>query len=798
MKLIVSARATDHMDTLDYNPYDELPRLLSTPRLLDELDDMLKHTHLYRTQLSRRVVDEIADYNAHLQATSLKENITDMTHSIEAIKDEARKSETQISEMTLLIQKLDSYKRNLVTLMTILKRLQMLINAHNQLMGVITTRKYDEIFQMLLVVREFLGFFRPYKLIDEINKINLMVQKTQTKLVSDILLDFEEAMTTSYSGSSDLRDGARIIELVDPKNKDKVLSQFYNLQLRDIKSIFSNNDEAGSLDNFNRRYLYFVLVLDKMELNFSQLFPEEWNVELELSKVFCQMSKQDLLRLLTMSLHLSTILSNLTATIDFEKQLNDRLNTVFFDKLLSSVFEDHLDIWISEQDNVLRGKMQELLATPLLPTELSSAQSHDELMEVLRTNNVPNISNPLIDLFKHFQKVSSQILKLSNGPVIISLARLFIKYLLEYNTRALVPLIPVGEESVNAIDCIKYLTMVMNTSDYIMGNLDDTWQRLAKVIQPQLISKLPSADPVRETFQSTVNKVVQCLVVKCNQDLRWVWRQYVNQNWNLEASLGLSSYVPDLIKVVTKQNAELILPLIIRDAYSRNYCDKIVELVVSGYTNHLVAIKPMTVLMVERILNDVAATKLALMQLPLYADPNFRGEGNPSKLYAKHLELHFGHLERILNLLSISSASMEDFIAAYFDIIGDNLVTNFLKVLTLKGIEDQKRYVEVFKLQLTAGGEELARPNPLLVTLEDDNDRQLSSRPGTPILRDEIFDSSPTPEVKSPRLLAAQFGATIQSQSNKITNLERNIRDMGETRVAKFNENFKKLFRKDE
>lgn len=786
------------MDTLDYNPYDELPKLLGTPNLLVEVDEMLEHTHRYRVQLSRKMDAEIVDYNAHLPTTNLTDDITNLVSSIETIKNEARSSESQISEMTLLIQKLDSYKRNLVTLMTILKRLQMLINAHNSLMGVITTKKYDEIYQMLLVVREFLGFFRPYKLIDEINRINLMVQKTQNKLINDIMLDFEEAITTTQSGNTDLQDGARILELVDAKNKDKILSQFYNLQLKDIKSIFNSNDEAGSLDNFNRRYLYFLLVLEKMELRFSKLFPKEWNVETELSKVFCQMSKQDLLRLLSVSLHLSTILTNLTATIDFENQLNDRLGTEYFDRVLSSVFEDHLDIWISDQDHVLQNKMQELLAMPLLPAELSSAQTHAELMQVLQTNNVPNIANALIDLFKHYQRVASQILKLSNGPVIISLARLFLKYLLEYNTRALLPLIPLGEENVDAVDSIKYLTMVMNTSDYIIGNIDDTWQRLAKVIQPQLVSKLPTADPVREAFQSTVNRVVQCLVSKCNVELRSVWRQFINQNWDLELSSGTSNFVPDLIRVVTKQNAELILPLIIRDAYSRNYCDKVVELVVAGYTNHLIAIKPLTIFMVERLQNDVAATKLALMQLPLYADPSFRGEGNPSKLYTKHLNLHFGNLERLMVLLSTSSAPMEDFIASYFQEISDKLVTNFLKVLNLKGIEDQKRYVDLFKLQINASGDELMRSNPLLLLLEDDSSSRLSSRPGTPILRDELFESTPTPEIKSPRLLAAQFGATFQSQSNKITNLERNIRDMGETRVAKFNENFKKLFRKDD
>ena len=109
---------------------------------------------------------------------------------------------------------------------------------------------YKEIYQLL----RFEGVatvFQPYKSIDEINQINLMVVHTQNKLI-DIFMDFEEYKNKD---EEQLLFGARILELIDVKYKDKLLAWFYNLQLQDLQEIFSG--EAGSLDNLNRRFIYF-------------------------------------------------------------------------------------------------------------------------------------------------------------------------------------------------------------------------------------------------------------------------------------------------------------------------------------------------------------------------------------------------------------------------------------------------------------------------------------------------------------------------------------------------------------
>lgn len=750
------------MDTLEYNPYDELAGLFPGAKQLAELDEMLEYTHHYKQHLTQQISTDIAAFDLAPQDT-LATDVKTLVLAIATVRGEARASEESISTMTLSIQKLDAYKRNLVSLMTVVKRLQMLISAHSTLTATIGTKNYLEILPLLLVIKELLVFFKPYRLIKEINAIHLEVQTTQNKLTSDIMLDFEEIMTTP-NVSGDLVAGCLILELVDPKSKDRVLSQFYNVQLKDIKLVFGGHDEAGSLDNFNRRYIYFGTTLDTLEEKYSKVFPPEWRVGVELAKVFCHISKQDLERLLAHTTALPSILDNLAASIEFERQLNQRFDTNEFSTVLLRVFENHLLIWITEQDRVLSTKINELLGMPFLPTELD-VHSAGELATVLQTNSVPNIANSLLELVKHLQKTLSQILKLSHGSILIDVARLFIKYVGEYNARALAPMIPTDDNNIAAVDVIKYLTAVVNTGDYLLGSLDDLLAKMAK----KYLGPWPLADTVTDLVHSTINRLIQYLVGQVGTDLRPVWRQLSNQNWQLELAAGELGYVADLSKAV-RDTVRLVLPLIIRDSYTRNFCDRVVEMVVAAFTAQLVGLAPVPVLAVERLQNDVAAIKEVMLLLPMYADANYQPGSTapaPSRLYVKHVTNQFNSLEALLRVLATPALPVEEFARIYIDSI-DQLVPNFIKVLQLKGVDHHKKYVDAFKL---LRADDLPPANPLLLGLD--------SRPATPA-QDTDFDLSPTPEVKSPRLMPAK------------------ILNMGETHVAKFNKSFGKFFRKDE
>ncbi|KAG7662606.1 VPS53 [[Candida] subhashii] len=780
------------MDTYNFDPNVYLNEIFNSPDSLKELPQLLDHTHKYKRQLQQEIKIEINEYDYRNTSSTLSTEIGSLIEDIRQVKANSATTQESITLMTSSIQKLDCYKKNLVLSMTIIKRLQMLVNAHNTLRKIISTHNYKEILQLLSVMKELLSFFKPYRAIDEINKINLMIVNTQNKLTDDIFIDFEDYMEHRYNREEEqLTYGCEILELIDTKYKDKLLNWFYNLQLKDIKAIFNNLDEAGSLDNLDRRYIYFNKILKDIQARYAKAFPQDWRIEVEITKMFCRLTKKDISNLLSRTKPNSkTVLDNLTTTLEFEKNLNQLFQTGDFHQIISSVFEPHLSIWVQEQEKHLNSKLLEFSATSQLPPEFKDEQ---DISTILRVNNVPNIAVSSTELFKTYHKILTQILKLTNGETLLDLAKLFSKYLFEYHNRILLPILPKNDNDLGSgIESLKYLTMILNTGDYIVNNIDDLAGKFSNIVQEEYKERIPAFDASKEIYFQLINRCISTLVVKLTNDYKYCWREFVNFNWQeLDVINDVSSYMAELKKVTIK-NIKVALPLIIRDSYIRNFNDRLVELLVTTIANNLKMVKTLNVLSYEQILLDVSSLKELALQFPLYSDPNYddskAAETQSSKSYQKFVTNHFHDLESLLKLLMVPTIPVENIIESYFELIGDKSIQNFIKVLNLKKINrnEQSIYVENFKLQLTIEDGSLITSCQLLSNLEDNEDTLSSSTHSSRV-------STPVPtDMKSPKLLPV-----------KMNNFEKNLREFamtGETHVNKFNENIKnfgKFFRKE-
>lgn len=785
------------MDTANYDPWTHLCQLFDSPDLLDEIPDLLAHTNRYKHQLDEEINQQIENYDKSA-GTKLNDDITELIEKIQKIKIDSSETQLSISTMTSSIQQLDQYKKNLVLSMTVLQRLQMLINANQALISIIPSRNYEKILQSLSVIKELLVFFQPYKSIDEINQLSLTVMKTQHKLVDDIFTDFEVFVKQSYDQEEQLKYGCEILELIDGKYKDKLLNWYYNFQLKDIKVIFNNYDEAGSLENLSRRYIYFNNILSTIQSSMMIIFPESWKVDFEFAKLFSQLTKEDLQKLLTSKrtpVNSQIVLDNLHHTLDFEKSLGEKFHSPEFNQIISLVFEPYLTIWVQEQDKLLQTKFMEYLSNSQLPAELQS-KDQQEFMTILKVNNVPNIANSSIDLFKTFQKILTQILKLSNGPILIDLCQLFIKNLFDYHNRVLLPILPVNEEDLASMEAIKYVTMLLNTGDYIINNIDDLSDKFVNLIQPQYKSKIPSFDSIKDVYYRLITRSIACLVTKISENLRPIWRQFVNHNWHqLDSVNDVSTYMQDLMVMVKDNNLMIILPLIIRDSYVRTVCDKTIELIITSVANNLAQIKPLLAIMLQQILLDFDTFKSVAVNFTLYSDANYGTKTdnpeNGSKSYVKFVNYQFGLLESLLKLLMTPDKPIDEFIERYFVLIKDSSVSNFVKVLNLKSVDydSHQEYLENFQSQLTIENDQLIKSSSLLSNLQIETPQAFPG-PSSP---------SPRPEFRSPKLLPGNF------PTNKINlNLEKGFRDFainGENNINKFNENFKnfgKFFRKED
>lgn len=811
-----------------YNPNDLLNQIFNSPETLNEIPQLLNHTHQYKTQLNRELTKQISQYQ---HPSQLNNDILELITTLKSTKSKAASTQSNIILMTQSIQCLDQYKKNLVLSMKILKRLQMLIISNNKLDGVIQTHNYKEILSYFSVVKELMNYFKPYKSINEINQLNLIINKTQNKLIDDIFIDFEDSFTNNFTNNQ-LVYGCEILELIDSKYKDKLLNWFYNYQLKEIKSIFNNLDEAGNLENLNRRYIYFNNVLSNIQNNYLSIFPSNWLIDLELSKLFCKITKQDLINQLSNSNQIdsSLLLTSLTKTLDFENKLNDIFKTNDFDKIISKSFEPYLIIWVNEQDKFLSNKFIDFFQISKIPQEYIDINNLNDFLTILKVNNIPNIANSSIELFKIFHKILTQIIKLTNGEVLIDVSKVFIKYLYEYYLKHLLPIInqsihpnqnslPSNSPSDN-IESIKYLTMVLNTADYIINNINDLQEKFKNLINEDYKDKI-SFELCHDWYFELINKSIICLLNKISDDLKFPWRQFENNNWNnMDSVNDVSTYMIDF-KACLNNNIKLILPLIIRDGYIRNFCDKLIENIIYSFMNHLKLIKPLSILNIEQILFDLSNLKDYLLIIPLYSNPNYDELKNSnediSKLYTRLVNSQFKKIETLLKLLLTPTLPVDNLIENYFQLIGDKSVANFNKILNLKDIDSNQKakYIDNFNLQLTLSND-LLDESPILSNL-DDNSSNLTNNsedyqsqsihpqsqplPQQPDIKDLLSSKSPEPSL--PEFLKSKSPRILSNNSLKINNFEKNLREFalnGENQVNKFNENFKnfgKLFRKD-
>lgn len=779
------------MTALDSDPVLGLNKILVSPDSIEELPELLAHINSCKRQLNKQLNEDIKQYQS---PSKIEENVQSLVDELAAVRQKSGATQEIISSMTSSMQNLDKCKRNLVHLMTVLKRLQMFVSANESLIAIMPKKDYKEILHSFGVVKDLVTFFKPYKSIDSINRLSLSVAQTQSKLVDDIFIDFEEYVTHK-SPNPDLKYACEILEIIDKKYKDKLLTWFYNHQLKDIKSIFNNLDEAGSLDNLNRRYIYFNNILANTHDKFILHFPESWNVPFELSNLFCTLTRQDLDSLLSSSTPSGNLLEALTSTLNFENNLNKIFKTQNFERSILKVFEPYLYIWVNDQDKQLNSKFMEFYSVTQIPSEYVGAKTEEEFMQTLRMNSTPNISVSSIELFKSFHKILQSGTKISNGQVLVNLTKLFSKYISEFLYKILLPMVTTDEKILVGIEPLKYLTMILNTGDYMISNIGDLEEEIKSIVIDPLKNNI-TLGAIRDNFIDLINKSIQSLLLKIVNDLKFAWRHFANENWlHIESELVTSNYVKDYQLIIVK-NVSIIFPLIIREGYVNNFCDRLIEIIIASFLDNFYLIKPMTNTKVRQLQVDIENLKKFSFTLPLYANPNYKSDSGEkstsrnSRFYDKNVNQQFKKLETILDLFLVPNKPVEDLVLKYIELIGDRSEKNFRKVLNLKGINEDEvePYLENFKVQISFQNT-LQHESAIVSQLRESEKTQVTTKRTTNTTRSATI--LPEPEMKSPILLAPSLP--------NINNIEKNLRELalsGENQVTRF-KNFSKFFRKD-
>ncbi|KIM45519.1 hypothetical protein M413DRAFT_442185 [Hebeloma cylindrosporum] len=699
---------TEEIDRLDglserFNAVEILNDFFPNEASLAHLEDVnarLAETH---QELQKEVDSLHAELKVcqNLERMSvIQEMISDLLGQMSRIREKATESEAVVRDITKDIQVLDLAKKNLITSMTMMKRLQMLVNALTQLEDLIKEKKYSEVAQTLAAVKQISASFKSYTGVPRINRVWKRIQEIQGQLKTQLDADFDAFYlqdTSKQIKPSLISDGCLVVDVLGPDFRSQVVERFVALELKEYRRIFRTNDEAGQLDNISRRFAWFRRLLQTHELEQGRVFPAEWRVSWHLLAKFTEISRDDVTTLLTKAgsnLTVKALLDNLAITTEFEQSMSKKWATPFKDilkatdnphsepgKPISAAFEPHMGIFVDAQDKVLADMLaphRKGKANKPQPRASSEAPVGEDgaaaPMTVLPSST---------DLFYFYGQSLEQCAKLSTGQALFDLCTLHKKWLRIYaeevlSTNVKRPIIASRKSLESRVDLelLKQTCLLINTADYC--------QTTALELEAKVKEKVNTEFKEQVTFQIECDLFVSAISTAINVILR----EFENNvdpsfitlsrtSWpTINQVSGPSPYTGELVKCA-EQVIELIKPLIEQKKYLRNLFDKASSIILVKFTNSLVRSRPLKEIGAEQLLIDLQTVKAFLVKMP--------GEALTATSYTRSLNKTTTRLEALLKVIVTPVDPPEGFILNYTLLIGDASFSNFQKILDLKG-----------------------------------------------------------------------------------------------------------------
>lgn len=630
-----------------------------------------------------------------------KSELAELLRKIEDVRARALHTERSITEMTADIKQLDNTKKNLTLSMTALKRLQMLTTAYEQLRSLLKTKQYRECAQLLQAVIQLSTHFRSYRSIDQIAVLSRNIADLQRELLEQVCEDFEVTFTKEEVAQKRglLHEGCLVIDALGEAARSRLTTWYCNTQLRQYRQIFKNDQEAGSLDNIDRRYAWFKKTLKTYDEEHAAIFPPHWRVNEVLANVFAEGTREDYKAILSrttrsgQNLDVKLLLSCLQQTLDFEHGLESRFNhtsrtsfdtmasgsdTPTFSQPISDAFEPHLSAWVDAQDKELAALIPQYKQKPPKPPE-----------EDFSPQQVISSST---ELFNFYRLSLAQCAKLSTGQPLLDLSRVFARYLDQYAQQVLLFYIsekPSGGTP-SKVPTTEDMILVLNTADYCYNTCNSLEEKIRSRVDDGLKEQVDLQSQA-DAFMGIASAAVRLLVRRVEVDLEPSWREMRNTPWSkIENAENQSSYISGLQNRIKDRSSE-IMAMLHKQQYARAFADNLVELLAATYLGNIVQCRPISEGGAEQMLLDTHAIRETLSNIV----------PAPPTTYTKRVNSAFNKIEPLLKTLQVRPSPPEALVQAYLIHIADLSEANFRKVLEIKGIRaknEQIHLVELFQM----------------------------------------------------------------------------------------------------
>lgn len=718
-----------------YDPVLDIMELFDSPSALNDVDSLIKYTNEYQLQLEHQIMNQRLEYKQLLEQSKderewdiLDGQVVQLVKSFDELRTLVESTGYTINNMTENIKELDHSKRNLTFTMTTFKRLQMLVMAFDRLEKQLEKdnhiKKYSEIRQLLSAVLELNSYFQDFKSIDEINELNKQIASLKNQLIQGIFKDFELEIQDELV-NNELTEACYALEILGDAYKERLQKWYIMTTLKSMTEIFTSTEEAGSLDNLSRRFVYYQNILKIFEERHLKVFPVSWNMSIKLSEEFCAYTKSDLKEVLGKASNfksgtdVNVLLNSLSQTLDFEQYLNKKYRShknfdevihdpsvPCFTRSISDVFEPFLSYWVDNQATVIEKKIQEFMR----PDKMFNKIGEDVKDVDKKDGDSINILESAAELFRIYRQMLSQLSKLTTGKTLVKLSGVFNNCLIQYQTKILESIMPDSKSFVSANmesqkEGIDLICLVLNTASYCSVTINQLEEKFRCLIEDESVSSKVFFDKANDGFFQLIAYCINLLFYKIENDLQLSWKELANFNWKVITEVsGESRYITSL-KSSINENCKYMFNRISKNIYIRNLIDKIVDMLLKVTLTNIIKLEPITNTMAEQFKLDLQELKTFVNLLPTLVDNQKKSVVSSS--FKTYVNQEFKNMDNLMKILMVSTKPMDVFINSYFTIIGDSNFANFLKVLQIKGVlkeegseKDKFKYMDMFKMQL--------------------------------------------------------------------------------------------------
>eukprot|EP00929_Paragymnodinium_shiwhaense_P072497 TRINITY_DN36798_c0_g1_i1.p1 TRINITY_DN36798_c0_g1~~TRINITY_DN36798_c0_g1_i1.p1 ORF type:complete len:845 (-),score=228.34 TRINITY_DN36798_c0_g1_i1:149-2623(-) len=284
----------------------------------EEIDEDIRKSIRQQAVCGRRAREELEEAKAA---------IADLFERIQALHAKAEQSDVLVNDVCRDVKSLDVAKRNLTLTVTALKRLAMLITAMEQLKCLAKARRYKEASLLVHAIEELAESFQALL---HIPRVNHLVER-KNDLIREMRYQLQEDYASlhgpEHGRQAGLESAAGCVDAIGAVLRRDIISQFCNRLLEGYKDIFQPPKQFSTLESAERRYAWLKRSMREYDEKYACHFPDSWRVPCALCEHFCQVTRQHLVEVLSMSVHTvdpELMVRVLRKSIDFENDLADR------------------------------------------------------------------------------------------------------------------------------------------------------------------------------------------------------------------------------------------------------------------------------------------------------------------------------------------------------------------------------------------------------------------------------------------------------------------------------------------